>query len=131
MSWASALTEDGVGGSPTPDFRQCRGMRADGSIEAADPDGAGGPKDRQRWGEEPVHRHGWWRALLVLACVLLIALLSGGQGSFLQILLVVPAYLIGRRWAAVQPVLLGFGLGIVGQLVIWFLGEPADYLSQW
>src|SRR5699024_7050675 len=61
----------------------------------------------------------------------LIALISGGQWSFLQILLVVPAYLIGRRWAAVQPALLGFGLGIVGQLVIWFLGEPADYLSQW
>jgi signal transduction histidine kinase len=78
-----------------------------------------------------MHRHGWWQALLVLACVLLIALISGGQWSFLQILLVVPAYLIGRRWAAVQPVLLGFGLGIVGQLVIWFLGEPADYLSQW
>src|SRR5699024_8427811 len=35
------------------------------------------------------------------------------------------------RWAAVQPALLGFGLGIVGQLVIWFLGEPADYLAQW
>ena len=78
-----------------------------------------------------MHRHGWWQALLVLACVLLIALLSGGQGSFLQILLVVPAYLIGRRWASMQPVLLGFGLGVVGQLVIWFLGEPADYLSQW
>src|SRR5699024_4750896 len=58
-------------------------------------------------------------------------LLSGGQGSFLQILLVVPAYLIGRRWTSMQPVLLGFGLGVVGQLVIWFLGEPADYLSQW
>src|SRR5690625_7549521 len=57
MSWASALTEDGVGGSPTPDFRQCRGMRAVGSLEAAHPDG----------GEEPMHRHGWWQALLVLA----------------------------------------------------------------
>src|SRR5699024_2502552 len=121
MSWASALTEDGVGGSPTPDFRHCRGMRAVGSLEAAHPDG----------GEEPMHRRGWRQALLVLGCVLLIALLAGGQGSFLQILLVVAAYLIGRRWAAVQPVLLGFGLGIVGQLVIWFLGEPADYLSQW
>ena len=65
-----------------------------------------------------MHRHGWWQALLVLACVLLIALLSGGQGSFLQILLVVAAYLIGRRWASMQPVLLGFGLGVVGQLVI-------------
>src|SRR5699024_4929028 len=71
------------------------------------------------------------RALLFIEFVLLIALLSGVQGSFLQILLVVPAYLIGRRWASMQPVLLGFGLGVVGQLVIWFLGEPADYLSQW
>src|SRR5699024_41486 len=121
MSWASALTEGGVGGNATPDFRQCRWKRAVGSLEAAHSDG----------GEGPMHRHGWWQALLVLACVLLIALISGGQWSFLQILLVVPAYLIGRRWAAVQPALLGFGLGIVGQLVIWFLGEPADYLAQW
>src|SRR5699024_141746 len=121
MSWASALTEGGVGGNATPDFRQCRGKRAVGSLEAAHLDG----------GEGPMHRHGWWQALLVLACVLLTGLISGAQWSFLQILLVVPAYLMGRRWAAVQPALLGFGLGIVGQLVIWFRGEPADYLAQW
>ena len=78
-----------------------------------------------------MHRHGWWQALLVLACVLLIALLSNGQWSLLQILLIVPAYLIGRRSASMQPALLGFGLGVIGQLIIWYLGEPADYLSQW
>src|SRR5699024_1910298 len=49
----------------------------------------------------------------------------------LQILLIVPAYLIGRRSASMQPALLGFGLGVIGQLILCYLGEPADYLWQW
>src|SRR5699024_9882518 len=56
MSWALALTEGGGGGSPTPDFRQCRGKRAVGSLEAAHLDGGleaahldGGGTDAPTW----------------------------------------------------------------------------------
>lgn len=78
-----------------------------------------------------MQRHGWWQGLVIFACAMMITLLMGTSWSFLQILLVVPSYLIGRRCESIQPALIGFGSGLIAQLALAWIAEPSGFLSVW
>ncbi|GEB23675.1 sensor histidine kinase [Brevibacterium aurantiacum] len=78
-----------------------------------------------------MRRNEWWQALVIFACATTTALLTDTPWSPLQLLLVVPAYLIGRRSTSMQPALLGFGTGLIAQLALSWFAQPADYLSMW
>lgn len=78
-----------------------------------------------------MRRNEWWQALVIFACATTTALLTDTPWSPLQILLVVPAYFIGRRSTSMQPALLGFGTGLIAQLALSWFAQPADYLSMW
>ena len=75
--------------------------------------------------------HEWWQGLAIFACAAMISVLMGTSWSFLQILLVVPAYFIGRRCESMQPALIGFGGGLIAQLELSWIAEPSDFLSVW
>lgn len=78
-----------------------------------------------------MRRNEWWQALVIFACATSTALLTGTSWSSLQILFVVPAYLVGRRSTSMQPALLGFATGLIAQLALSWFAQPADYLSMW
>lgn len=75
--------------------------------------------------------HGWWQGLVIFTCATMIALLMGSSWSFLQILLVVPAYFIGRRCESMHPAMIGFGGGLTAQLALSWMAEPSSFLSVW
>lgn len=75
--------------------------------------------------------HEWWQGLAIFVCAAMISVLMGTSWSFLQILLVVPAYFIGRRCESMQPALIGFGVGLIAQLALSWIAEPSDFLSVW
>ncbi|RBP61697.1 signal transduction histidine kinase [Brevibacterium sanguinis] len=78
-----------------------------------------------------MRRHEWWQPAGLVACAVIVPLLVGGPWAVLLALLVVPAFLIGRRSPDLRPALIAVGTALLIQLLVAWVREPGSVLSEW